>query len=120
EPAGEESLPPDPSARAAGGRDCCDGVACPVLAPIAGAALVAHVLPPNLATTELVQLADLAPDRRSAFDRDIARWVSPRMPARRSVGDLVMVVGAWRRRRPIILAGALLIALGRLREKLLA
>jgi hypothetical protein len=80
-----------------------------------GPAIVAHFVPPVVASLALIRWADLEPYRRSAFGRYVGRWMTPRMQAVRFLGDLVMVVGAWRRRWPIIVAGALLVLLGWLR-----
>jgi hypothetical protein len=81
-------------------------------------ALVLHFLPPALASFALVSWADLEPYRRSAFGRYIARSMTPQMQALRFLGDLIMVIGAWRRRPSIILAGASLVLFGWLRGKL--
>jgi hypothetical protein len=80
-----------------------------------GPAMVAHFVPPVVASLALIRWADLEPYRRSAFGRYVARSMTPNMQGLRLLGDLVMVVGAWRRRWPIILAGALLVLLGWLR-----
>lgn len=83
-------------------------------------ALVLHFLPPILASFALVRWADLEPYRRSAFGRYIARAMTPQMQAARLLGDLVMVLGAWKRRPLIILGGAGLVLFGWLRGRLRA
>ena len=82
-----------------------------------GRGLVAHFVPPILASFALIRWANLEPYQRSPFGRYVARWMSPRMQALRLIGDLVMVVGAWRRQWMVILAGALLVLFGWLRGK---
>jgi hypothetical protein len=81
-------------------------------------ALISHFVPPVVASLALVRWADLEPYQRSAVGRYVARSMTPRMQALRFLGDLVMVVGAWRRQWSVILAGALLVLFGWLRGKL--
>jgi hypothetical protein len=56
-------------------------------------ALVAHFVPPALASLALMRWAELEPFRGSAFGRYVAQWMTPRTQALRLLGDLVMVGG---------------------------
>jgi hypothetical protein len=78
-------------------------------------ALVFHFLPPVVASFALIRWADLEPYRHSPFGRYVARAMTPQMQALRFLGDLVMALGAWRRRPLLILAGASLVLFGWLR-----
>lgn len=82
------------------------------------AALLVHFLPPVVVSVVLVQWAHLEGYPHSPLGRYVARSMTPAMQALRFGGDLVMMVGAWRRRPSLITAGALLILLGWLRGKL--
>jgi hypothetical protein len=83
-------------------------------------AVVVHFLPPVLASLALLRWADLEPYRRSALGQYVARSMTPQMQATRLCGDLVMVVGAWRRQRLVILVGALLVLFAWLRGRVLS
>lgn len=83
-------------------------------------ALVVHFLPPLLASLALLRWGELEPYRGSPLGRYVLRHMTPQMQALRLAGDVVMVVGAWRRQPLLILAGMCLVPFGWLRGRLAA
>ncbi len=75
-------------------------------------ALAVHFLPAVLASLVLVRWGDLEPYRRSALGRYVSHQMTPRRQALRALGDLVMVLGAWRHRPLVILLGGLTVLFG--------
>jgi len=83
-----------------------------------GAALLVQLLPAMLVSGALIRWADLEPQRRSTFGRYIARSMTPSMQATRMAGNIVITVGAWRRRPRLLVIGHLLVLFGWLRGML--
>jgi hypothetical protein len=75
-------------------------------------------LPAILVSGALIRWADLEPQRRSAFGRYVARSTTPSMQAVRMGGNIVMTVGAWRRRPRLLAIGLLVVLVGWLRGML--
>ena len=84
-----------------------------------GTALLVQLLPALLVSGILIRWADLDPQRQSALGRYVARSMTPAMEAVRLVGNIVLTVGAWRRRPWLLVIGLLVVLAGWLRGMLL-
>lgn len=80
-----------------------------------GAALLVQFLPAMLVSGALIRWADLEPQRQSALGRYVARSMTLSMQALRMAGNIVVTVGAWRRRPRLLVVGHLLVLFGWLR-----
>jgi len=83
-----------------------------------GPALLVGVVPSIVVSGLLVRGADLEPYKRSAFGRYLKRSMTPTMQAARSVGYVVMALGAWYRRPVFLALGLVIILFGWLRGTL--
>jgi hypothetical protein len=72
-------------------------------------ALALHIVPPIIASFLVIRLADLEPQRRSAFGRYVKRMMTRAIEAIRLAGDVVMVVGAWYHSFALMLVGLLIV-----------
>ena len=73
--------------------------------------LVAHFVPPILASVLLISFADLERQKSSPLGRYISWNMTRSVEVLRLGGDIVMAVGAWLR-QPLVIAAGLLIVLG--------
>ena len=73
--------------------------------------LIVHFVTPAIASAVL-QRADTSPLRSTRRGRYVLEHMPPIAQAVRLVGDAVMTVGAWRRSRFLIAAGALIVIAG--------
>ncbi len=83
-----------------------------------GPALLVGVVPSIVVSGLLVRWVDLEPYKRSAFGHYMKRSMTPTMQAMRSVGYVVMALGAWYRRPGFLPLGLVIILFGWLRGKL--
>ncbi len=82
------------------------------------AALIVQFVPAIVVSSALMRWADLEPQRSSALGRYVKEYMTPSMQGVRFAGNLVMSLGAWRRRPGLLLVGLLMILYGWLRGKL--
>ena len=85
-----------------------------------GTALLLQFLPAMLVSGTLIRWADLEPQRRSALGRYVTVSMTPSMQAVRMAGNLVLTLGARRRRLDLLVLGHLLVLFGWLRGWLVA
>jgi hypothetical protein len=77
-----------------------------------GAALLARYVPPVVGSVLVVRYADVERLRHTPPGRYVLEHMPPGAVALRLAGDLVMGIGAWRRRPGWMAAGAFMVAAG--------
>ena len=82
------------------------------------AALVTQFVPAILVSSALIRWGNLAPQQHSAAGRYVAKHMTPAMQTLRLIGNVIMSVGAWRRRPELMFLGLLTILFGWLRGSL--
>lgn len=80
-------------------------------------ALLVQFVPALVVSGALMRWADLEPQKRSAFGRYVARYMTPTMQGVRLAGNGVMALGAWYRRPSVLALGLLIIFFGWWRGK---
>ncbi len=78
--------------------------------PVAG--IVTRYALPVVGSAIVLSSADVEPLRDTAAGRYVLANMSPGAMAVRLAGDIVMGVGSWYRRRPVIALGLLVVAAG--------
>jgi len=83
------------------------------------AGMLVLLVPPVIASTLIMRLANLETYRQSALGRYIREYMTPSAVALRISGTVITHVGAWFRKPLLIPLGLLTVLLGWLRGKLL-
>lgn len=83
------------------------------------AGMLVFLVPPVIASTLVMRLANLETYRQSAMGRYIREYMTPSAVAIRVLGTIITHTGAWYRRPVLIPLGLVTVLLGWLRGKLL-
>lgn len=83
------------------------------------AGMLVFLVPPVIASTLIMQLANLEAYRKSVLGRYIREYMTPSAVALRILGTIITHVGAWYRKPALIPLGLMTVLLGWLRGRLL-